>query len=269
MWKGQEKGRTGLPGLPATFHPYGTARGTRGIESAELGTRNAYKYPQSFSGSGRGQPGVGTVEGWGWRGAGEAETLPGSTAARTECQATGSQGGSAMLPGIPRVLGRGTGWLRAEQGTALSHTGVTSGWQHTALSESPPCPAPWHPALLAPLLPWCRVKGVSGLCGPQSGQPGCQSLRHSQGGKQGVLLAAPLVPGARLGMLGTLEGRAASRRSVHQQCFVLPYGDTALHSWDQDMPSYRGARHPHPTLSVAMPQPALAQAAAALSSGTR
>lgn len=112
--RGRRKGGQGTQGLRATFHPCSTARGTRGIESAELDARNAYKYPQSFSASGRGQPGVGMAEGWGQRGAGYCAPgrLRPCLAAPRPTPSAGpwwGRGGSAMLPGIHRVLGRGKG----------------------------------------------------------------------------------------------------------------------------------------------------------------
>lgn len=119
--KGQEKGRTECPGgcqllccAGSTIHPGNTVRGTRGIESAVLGTRNAYKYTQSCGAGGRGQLGMGTEKGQRQQGAGcctlgNAETLPGRATANTMCWPWRGRSGSAVLPRICHAPGLGPG----------------------------------------------------------------------------------------------------------------------------------------------------------------
>lgn len=77
--KGGRKGGQGSQGLPATFYPCSTVRGT--IGSGRLGTTNSYKYLQSFSAGGRDIL-VRAWLRWGQCGAGlhprKAKLLPGS-----------------------------------------------------------------------------------------------------------------------------------------------------------------------------------------------
>lgn len=98
--RGRRKGGQGSQWLPATFYPCSTARNTRGIESAELGTRNAYKYPQSFSAGGKGQCGAGHSGGlgtaWGW-------------ALRPRWAAPRCRGGCAMVPRQGKGQSEGSG----------------------------------------------------------------------------------------------------------------------------------------------------------------